>query len=176
VGLSVEQDFDPCSIDRIGKFKSLGGSKVIKYLDALSWQEINSSPIADLPKIWIQANEVLTRLSELTRIDPIPSSAGWIDEVLVILSRWKANLGRANAWMDWNSLAEKGMEIGLQSLVDRVRRDEVSHSSIEEAAYVAYVRWWIDQVVSEDATLRPLQLLIGFVFLCFRCVNSSTRL
>jgi hypothetical protein len=56
--------------------------------------------------------------------------------------------------MDWNSLAEKGLEIGLRSLVDRVRRDEVPHSSIEEAAYVAYTRWWMDQVVSEDATLR----------------------
>jgi very-short-patch-repair endonuclease len=132
----------------------LAGSKVIEYLGTLSSQKINSSPIADIPRIWIQANQVLTRLSELTRIDPIPSSAGWIDELLVTVSRWKANLGRANAWMDWNSLAEKGMEIGLQSLVDRLRRDEVSHSSIEEAAYVAYVRWWIDQVVSEDATLR----------------------
>ena len=67
---------------------------------------------------------------------------------------WKANLGRPSAWMDWNSLAEKGLEIGLGSLVDRVRRDEVPHSSIEEVAYVAYTRWWIDQVVSEDATLR----------------------
>src|SRR6202008_3531152 len=108
----------------------------------------------DLSKVWKKTDAVLTRLSELTRIDPIPSSAGWIDELLVIVSRCKANLGRANAWMDWNSISEKGPEIGLQSLVDRVRADEVPPSSIEEAAYVAYVRWWIDQVVPEDATLR----------------------
>jgi very-short-patch-repair endonuclease len=130
------------------------GSQLIDYLSALTPQKISSSPIADPSKVWKQTDAILTRLRDLTRIEPIPSSTGWIDELLVIVSRWKANLGRAGAWMDWNSLAEKGPEIGLQSLVDRVRRDEVPHSSIEEAAYVAYVRWWIDQVVSEDSTLR----------------------
>jgi hypothetical protein len=130
------------------------GSQLINYLGALTSRKISSSPIADLSKVFTQTDAVLTRLSELTRIEPIPSSTGWIDELLVIVSRWKANLGRASAWMDWNSLAEKGLEIGLQSLVDRVRRDEVPPSTIEEAAYVAYVCWWVDQVVSEDARLR----------------------
>jgi very-short-patch-repair endonuclease len=130
------------------------GSQLLSFLSGLTSQEVSSPPIADLSRVWNQTDAVLTRLSELTRVDPIPSSVGWIDELLVIVSRWKANLGRASAWMHWNSISEKGPEIGLQSLVDRVRRDEIPHSSIEEAAYVAYVRWWIDQVVSEDATLR----------------------
>jgi hypothetical protein len=101
------------------------GSQLFNYLGGLTPQKISSQPIADLSKVWKQTDAVLTRLSELTRIDPIPSSAGWIDELLVIVSRWKANLGRANAWMDWNSISEKAPEIGLQSLVDRVRADEV---------------------------------------------------
>jgi hypothetical protein len=123
-------------------------------LGALILQKIGSSPIAVLSSVWRQTDAVLTRLSELTGIEPIPASTGWIDELLEIVCRWKANLRLASMWMDWNSLVEKGPEVGLQSLVDRVKRDEVPHSSIEEAAYVAYVRWWIDQVVSEDATLR----------------------
>jgi very-short-patch-repair endonuclease len=130
------------------------GSQLFNYLGALTPQDVSTSPIAVLPRVWKQTGAVLARLNELTRIEPIPSSSGWIDELLVIVSRWRGNLGRASAWMDWNSLAEKGLEIGLRSLVDRVRRDEVHHPSIEETAYVAYTRWWIDQVVTEDATLR----------------------
>jgi very-short-patch-repair endonuclease len=130
------------------------GSQLINSLGALTLQKIGASPIGDLSNVWKQTDAVLTRLSELARIEQIPTSTDWIDELLEIVSRWKANLGLASTWMDWNSLAERGPEVGLESLVDRVRRDEVPYSSIEEAAYVAYVRWWIDQVVSEDATLR----------------------
>jgi hypothetical protein len=49
------------------------GSLLLNYLGALTPQNISSSPIADLPNVWTQTGAVLTRLSELTRIEPIPS-------------------------------------------------------------------------------------------------------
>ena len=71
--------------------------------------------------------------------------------------RWvicaKANIGRANTWMNWNSVSSQAEIIGLVSVVGAVENQSLNWSEIQPASEVSYDRWWIDRVVTEDAVL-----------------------
>jgi hypothetical protein len=89
------------------------GAQLVNFFSKLTAEKIGSSPIVNFLQLWKQAEAALTGLSELTRIESIPSSAAWIEELIAIVSRWESNLGRASAWIDWNCISEKGQEVGL---------------------------------------------------------------
>jgi hypothetical protein len=77
-----------------------------------------------------------------------------LDEILAVISRWKANIGRANTWMNWKSISGQAGMIGLVSVVNAVENQSLNWSEISPVSETSYDRWWIDRVVTEGAVLR----------------------
>jgi hypothetical protein len=96
---------------------------------------------------------LLPKMQQLTGHLFLLTGTRWLDEVLAVISRWKANIGRANTWMNWNSVSSQARMIGLVSVIGAVEDQSLNWSEIQEASEVSYDRWWIDRVVTEDAVL-----------------------
>jgi very-short-patch-repair endonuclease len=102
---------------------------------------------------WGQVEGLLPKMQQLSGHPFLLTGPNWLDEVLAVISRWKANIGRANTWMNWKSISSQAGMIGLVSVVDAVENQLLSWSEIQQASETSYDRWWIDRVVTEDAVL-----------------------
>ena len=107
---------------------------------------------------WNASSAAISRLGALVgQIEagrPVATSRGWIEESISVAGRWKSNLHRAQAWSNWNAVAEKSRREGLSPLAAALERAELSPQDVERAFEIAYARWWADQVVTEDPVLR----------------------
>jgi hypothetical protein len=106
-----------------------------------------------LQAAWGQVEVLLPKMQQLTGHPFLLTGTNWLDEVLAVISRWKGNIGRANTWMNWNSVSSQAGIIGLVSVVGAVENQSLNWSEIQPASEVSYHRWWIDRVVTEDAVL-----------------------
>lgn len=99
----------------------------------------------------------IERLTNLIGTDavwkPIPGKH-WLDSSLATMARWKSNISRAPAWAGWKAASSEARDRGLAALVDGLESGELTEDEIEQAFDVAYARWWIDRIVTEDRTLR----------------------
>jgi hypothetical protein len=78
---------------------------------------------------------------------------GWIQASLEIATRWKAHIGRAPEWVSWKAAAAKACDVGLMPLVVALENGSLTRDDLEQAFEVAYARWWIDRIVTEDMAL-----------------------
>ena len=105
-----------------------------------------------------EALTVIERLGGLTGIaDPAqPPASGpfWIRDSVDNATRWKAHLHQAPAWSNWKTVVARARNDGLDALVATLERGEIGRDEIEPAFEVAYARWWIDRIVTEDPALR----------------------
>ncbi|WP_244471056.1 DUF3320 domain-containing protein [Microvirga massiliensis] len=85
---------------------------------------------------------------------PWTDGPDWIDETIVTVSRWKANLGRAQDWCYWNKVGSQAGTLGLAPLVAAIGRGSVSPEEVSVAFEAAYSRWWADRIVDADSVLR----------------------
>jgi hypothetical protein len=118
---------------------------------------LHPPPVASsqsLRAAWGQVELLLPKMQQLTGHPFLLTGTHWLDDVLEVISRWKANIGRANTWMNWKSVSSQAGIIGLVSVVDAVENQSLNGSEIQQASEVSYDRWWIDRVVTEDAVLR----------------------
>jgi hypothetical protein len=118
---------------------------------------LHPPPVASsqsLRAAWGQVELLLPKMQQLTGHPFLLTGTHWLDDVLEVISRWKANIGRANTWMNWKSVSSQAGIIGLVSVVDAVENQSLNGSEIQAASEVSYDRWWIDRVVTEDAVLR----------------------
>jgi very-short-patch-repair endonuclease len=106
-----------------------------------------------LQAAWGQVEVLLPKMQQLTGRPFLLTGTHWLDEALAVISRWKANVGRANTWMNWKSISLQAGSIGLVSVVDAVENQSLSWSEIQQASETSYDRWWIDRVVTEDPVL-----------------------
>ena len=104
------------------------------------------------------AYATMERLGQLAGVtDPIQaltSGSSWVEETVEKVLRWKAHLHQAPTWTNWKSAVAKAKEAGLGSLVAGLERGEFGRDELDRAFEVAYARWWIDRVVTEDPALR----------------------
>ena len=117
---------------------------------------VNPPPVVSgqsLQAAWGQIEMLLPKILQLTGHPFLLTGTHWLDEVLAVTSRWKANIGRANTWMNWKSVSSQAGIIGLVSVVDAVENQLLNWSEIQPASEVSYDRWWIDRVVTEDPVL-----------------------
>jgi very-short-patch-repair endonuclease len=100
----------------------------------------------------------IERLGRLAGIDdpsqPPASGPSWIQASVETALRWKAHLHQAPAWANWTSAVAKAREAGLASLVASLECGELDRDELDQAFELAYARWWIDRVVTDDPALR----------------------
>ncbi len=104
------------------------------------------------------ASGAIERLGRLAGMaDPTqPPAAGseWIQASVTTATQWKANLNQARAWSNWKATVAKARDAGLGSLVAALDRGELRRDELDRVFEVAYARWWIDRIVTEDPILR----------------------
>ena len=87
-----------------------------------------------LQAAWGQVEGLLPKLQKLTGHSFLLTGTNWLDEVLAVISKWKANIGRANTWMNWNSVSSQAGVIGLVAVVDAVEKQSLNCSEIQQAS------------------------------------------
>ena len=104
------------------------------------------------------AYATMERLGRLVGItDPLQeltSGASWIEETVQNVLRWKAHLNQAPMWANWKTAVARAREAGIGCVVTGLERGEFGVDDLDHAFEVAYARWWVDQVVTEDPALR----------------------
>lgn len=85
---------------------------------------------------------------------PPELGSAWIQASVETALRWRDNLQQAPAWTSWQSAIAEARTAGLGTLVVALERGEIGHEDLDRAFDVAYARWWIDRIVTEDPTLR----------------------
>ncbi len=78
---------------------------------------------------------------------------GWIEALAEDLSRWTANLNRAQPWTRWRAAASTAREQGLGSLVDAIEAGVVSADRISPVFEYAYAKWCAEEIVNGDPIL-----------------------
>ncbi|MER2265587.1 DUF3320 domain-containing protein [Methylobacterium oxalidis] len=86
--------------------------------------------------------------------EPLSAGPDWIEASLALVRRWTAGLGRAQGWCAWQAVAQNARSSGLAPLIEALEEGRVAPERAEEAFEIAYARWWIDRVVSDDPLLR----------------------
>ena len=104
------------------------------------------------------ASEAIERLGRLAGMaDPTqPPATGpaWMQASVTTATQWKAHLNQAPAWSNWKTAVVKARDAGLGSLVTALEHGELGRDELDHAFEVAYARWWIDRIVTEDPILR----------------------
>lgn len=107
---------------------------------------------------WQTATAALDRLSALAGraapVVPMAADPAWSEATVTRARRWQANLYRAQAWSQWNTVAARARAAGLSCLVEALTDGSLAPEEVETAFEVAYARWWADGVVTEDPVLR----------------------
>ena len=85
---------------------------------------------------------------------PPELGASWSQASVEKALRWRDNLQQAPAWTSWQSAVAEAGSAGLSTLVAALEHGEIGHDELDRAFDVAYARWWIDRIVTEDPTLR----------------------
>lgn len=102
-----------------------------------------------------RAMERLGRLAGMPDpTQPPVSGPSWIEATVGSALRWRAHLNQAPMWANWKTTVARANDAGLVSLVTGLERGEFGVDELDRVFEVAYARWWVDQVVTEDPLLR----------------------
>jgi hypothetical protein len=101
--------------------------KVREFLDErFANSKFSLPPVVNcqsLQAAWGQVEMLLPKMEQLSGHSFLLTGTNWLDEILAVISRWKANVGRANTWMNWKSISAQAGIIGLVSVVDAVENN-----------------------------------------------------
>ena len=99
-----------------------------------------------------------TALGKLTEPDDDWFGAPPDDKCLIaaatIVRRWGGAAQQTQRWCTWRSAALAAMDLGLQPLITALSFGRISSQELGPAFELGYARWWIEQVVDRDETLR----------------------
>jgi very-short-patch-repair endonuclease len=71
-----------------------------------------------------------------------------------IAERWSRAAHQTQRWCAWRAAARTATELGLRPLIAALSSGAISSQEIGTAFELGYARWWIEQVVHRDETLR----------------------
>ena len=71
-----------------------------------------------------------------------------------IARRWGGAAAQTQRWCAWRAAARTTMDLGLQPLITALSSGAISSPELGSAFELGYARWWIEQVVDRDETLR----------------------
>jgi hypothetical protein len=103
------------------------------------------------------AEAARSRLAEVAQPESgwgLPEDGDWLAAAIARARGWARNERLAPRWCAYQHSLQKARGAGLTPLLERLRAGDVTAERLLDAFDAGYARWWIDQIVETDSTLR----------------------